>query len=160
MKTKIKSYSSGRLSKGAKVLIGIALTLELAIAVLFVSISKNPNLLNDFAPETEPIAEEPIVQEIVEEVPVEVDTYTMDTILVTTKELDMLDSEGTFLLLNEIYARNGFIFGATDLQAHFDSQDWYIAETTDMEAVYAKMTYTEKQNIEIIVEYQKEHGYR
>ena len=156
---KFKSKGSGRLSKGAKVLIGITLTLELAIAALFISIGNNPDLLNDYMPETETAIEE-VVPVVEEEIPVEVDSYTMDTVLLTTTELDALDSEGTYLLLNEIYARNGFIFGSTTLQAHFDSQDWYEGYTTDMEEVYSNMTYSEQQNIEIIVEYQKEHGYR
>jgi len=160
-KKKIKKYGGPtRLSKGAKVLITIVLILELAALALVIAISKDPYLLTGYSEAEEAIVEEEVIEPVVEEVPVVEDIYTMDYALVTTEELDALDSEGTYLMLNEIYARNGFIFGSTNLQAHFDSQEWYEGYTSDMDEVYSNMTYTEQQNIEIIVEYQKEHGYR
>lgn len=84
--------------------------------------------------------------------------------IITEKELDEYKGDNhrqmVKLILQEIYAYYGYMFDDDDLIDYFENQSWYRPETSDIEEVEAKLNKFEKENIEIIEEYQREQGWR
>ena len=54
------------------------------------------------------------------------------------------------LARNEIYARHGFIFQSDDLRAYFNSQDWYIPDSS----YSGNLSSIEKSNVDFIKSYE------
>lgn len=54
------------------------------------------------------------------------------------------------MVVNEIYARNGYIFSTPEIQQYFESQPWYNPVSSDMDAVYKNMNQIEKDNIKFL----------
>ena len=57
------------------------------------------------------------------------------------------------LLINTIYAKNGYIFETDELQRLFNTQGWYRGTTRSMEAVSNSFTSTDRQNINLLLQY-------
>ena len=86
--------------------------------------------------------------------------YPSDTELITVSELSGMDRYGTYMVLNEIYARHGKIFSTPKIQAYFESQSWYTPDTTDSVTVERRFSKTEMANFNTIINYQYSAGYR
>lgn len=59
------------------------------------------------------------------------------------------------MVVNEIYARNGYQFENEDIQSYFASKRWYQADDAnarDMDAIYQKMSEIDKANIDFLRE--------
>ena len=57
------------------------------------------------------------------------------------------------MVINEIYARNGYCFENQELQAYFDAKSWYVPSTdseADMDSIYAGMSEIDKANIDML----------
>lgn len=57
------------------------------------------------------------------------------------------------MVINEIYARNGYRFENQELQAYFEAQSWYAPSTdnaSDMDSIYAGMPEIDKANIDML----------
>ena len=54
------------------------------------------------------------------------------------------------MIVNEIYARHGYRFKNSEIQAFFEEKSWYQGKTDDMDAVYAELNDFEKKNIEFL----------
>ena len=54
------------------------------------------------------------------------------------------------LARNEIYARHGFIFQSNDLKSYFNSQDWYIPDSS----YGGNLSSIEKYNVDFIKSYE------
>lgn len=60
------------------------------------------------------------------------------------------------MIINEIYARNGYVFSDEGLQKYFEEKDWYNDldwYTSDMDEITASLSKLEKNNIELLDEY-------
>lgn len=57
------------------------------------------------------------------------------------------------LSINDIYARNGYIFKDDGLRAYYQSQSWYHGTNGDMNAVYWSMNDIERANVELMSNY-------
>lgn len=66
-----------------------------------------------------------------------------------TKSKNEIDS-----IRNEIYARHGYIFKMEQYYNYFYKKSWYKPIEPDMDKVYDEFNSIEKQNREILVEYQ------
>ena len=63
------------------------------------------------------------------------------------------------MVVNEIYAKNGYQFGNEAIQAYFDQKQWYQATPTrnaEMDSVIQEMTSTERANVEFLSPYIEE----
>ncbi len=57
------------------------------------------------------------------------------------------------MVINEIYARNGYQFENPEIQAYFESKSWYQvrnADATDMETIYNSMSDIDKANVDFL----------
>lgn len=60
------------------------------------------------------------------------------------------------MIINEMYALNGYKFQDEDLKNYFEKQDWYNeikSKTTDMEEIYLNMSKTEQYNVKLLKKY-------
>ena len=64
------------------------------------------------------------------------------------------------MLINEIYARHGYIFKTDYIREYFESQQWYTPVTGSNSVVYASFNDTEKKNSTFIDAYMREMGWR
>jgi len=65
-------------------------------------------------------------------------------------EVRGLSSSQRRLLRNAIFARHGYAFASADLRTYFAAKSWYRARVSDMNAVYASLSSSEKVSIETI----------
>ncbi|MCI8491284.1 MAG: YARHG domain-containing protein [Lachnospiraceae bacterium] len=59
------------------------------------------------------------------------------------------------MVINEIYARNGYQFENPDISAYFSAKDWYKPKeenASDMDAIYKQMSEIDKANIDFLKE--------
>lgn len=61
---------------------------------------------------------------------------------------------------NEIYARHGRLFDDAELQAYFNSCSWYSGYIAPADFSESVLNEYEKTNLETIIDYEKEMGYR
>lgn len=57
------------------------------------------------------------------------------------------------MVINEIYARNGYRFENQELQTYFEAKNWYVPSTdseADMDSIYAGMSEIDKANIDLL----------
>lgn len=75
---------------------------------------------------------------------------------------DFMDCPKEILLIarNEIFARHGYIFKDTDLREYFLSQAWYRETISSEDFDDSMLTETEQANLDVIIEAEKELGYR
>ena len=79
---------------------------------------------------------------------------------ISKSELYMLSKNECRLARNEIYARHGRMFDDEELRAYFNSKDWYYPYVDGDDFSESVLNAYEKANLELIVEYEKEQGYR
>ena len=83
-----------------------------------------------------------------------------DTQLLTKADLEGLTAEECKLARNEIYARHGRKFKDEALQSYFDSCEWYEGTIEPDDFEESMLNEIEVENKNIIVEFEKEKGYR
>ncbi|MBO5933892.1 MAG: YARHG domain-containing protein [Clostridia bacterium] len=64
------------------------------------------------------------------------------------------------IIINEIYARHGYIFKDAELRAYFNSQSWYHGTITSLEEAATHFNSIEQKNVDTIYAYQKSMGWR
>lgn len=74
--------------------------------------------------------------------------------------LDGLSAESCRIARNEIYARHGRIFDDVQLQSYFESKDWYTGIYHANEFDDSVLNEYEKNNLQLILEYESKMGYR
>lgn len=72
--------------------------------------------------------------------------------LLTEKDLEHQTAWGMKVMLNEIYARKGYVFRDADLRKHFKSEKWYRGRERNFNKI--KLTPTEIQNVAYIKQWQ------
>jgi hypothetical protein len=83
-----------------------------------------------------------------------------DSELISETDLEGFDAEQCKLARNEIYARHGRKFKDEELQAYFDSKDWYEGKIDPDDFQESSLSDIEIKNKDVIVKYEKEKGYR
>ena len=78
----------------------------------------------------------------------------------TKSDLYGLSAEELRYARNEIYARHGRRFSDEELQDYFDSKEWYRGTIDPEDFKESELTDTETANRDLILEYEKEKGYR
>ena len=64
------------------------------------------------------------------------------------------------VILNEIYARHGYIFKDAELRAYFNSQSWYYGTTSSLDEAASYFNSIERKNVDTIYKYMKAMGWR
>ena len=75
-------------------------------------------------------------------------------------DLEGLTKDECRIARNEIYARHGRRFKDEELQRYFDSKDWYEGTIDPDDFNERELSRTELDNLDLIMEYEKEEGYR
>ena len=95
------------------------------------------------------------------------DTYDSDYILpdsdteyISESEIEGMSKEELTLALNEIYARYGLMFNTSSIQKYFNSKDWYVPSIKPGHFDDSQFNDYERHNVDTIVNYMKEKGYR
>ena len=71
-------------------------------------------------------------------------------------EVSGMDYATLRLVINEIYARHGFVFGPEDLAEHFSKCAWYVPnDTVTAESVVAELNEYETKNMKLLLKYRK-----
>lgn len=78
----------------------------------------------------------------------------------TRLDLEGLTQEELRIARNEIYARHGRMFLDEELQQYFDSFDWYTGTIQPDDFQEELLNDFERKNIELMVAYEEEMGYR
>lgn len=86
--------------------------------------------------------------------------FPSDTKLITQDDLAGKTREEVTRILNEIYARHGYIFKTESLKEYFEGQEWYRPVTSNQTVVYGMFNETEKTNSQFIDQYMKDQGWR
>lgn len=79
---------------------------------------------------------------------------------VSKEELKDFTADQCRLARNELYARHGRIFDDEFLQTYFSSKDWYSPSIATADFKESMLNEYEIANRDLIVEYEKERGYR
>lgn len=95
------------------------------------------------------------------------DTYDGDYILpdsdteyISRSEIEGMSKEELTFALNEIYARYGLMFNTTSIQEYFNSKSWYVSSIKPGHFDDSQFNDYERHNVDTIVNYMKEKGYR
>ena len=83
-----------------------------------------------------------------------------DSRYITKDDLHGLSKEELSYARNEIYARHGRRFKDEALQQYFDSKDWYEGTIAPEDFSESMLNDYEIENAGVILEYEKEKGYR
>ena len=70
----------------------------------------------------------------------------------TKEEVENLKKVDIMIIRNSIYARHGFSFRDPNLRSFFESQEWYMPVTMDIQKDLTKL---EKDNIKLLLRYEK-----
>lgn len=79
---------------------------------------------------------------------------------ITNEYLSGCTRDEITVILNEIYARHGYIFKDAELRAYFNSQSWYHGTITSLEEAATYFNSIERKNVDTIYLYQKSMGWR
>ena len=78
----------------------------------------------------------------------------------TKSDLEGLTADECRYARNEIYARHGRMFDDEELQAYFNAKDWYVGTVKPKDFKESVLSQVEKDNINLITDYEKKQGYR
>ena len=79
---------------------------------------------------------------------------------ISESEIEGMSKEELTLALNEIYARYGQMFNTTSIQKYFNSKSWYVPSIRPGHFDDSQFNDYERHNVDTIVNYMKEKGYR
>ena len=96
------------------------------------------------------------------------DTYDNDDYIlpdsdieyISVSEIEGMSKEILTLALNEIYARYGLMFNTTSIQQYFNSKSWYVPSIKPGHFDDSQFNDYERYNVDTIVNYMEEKGYR
>lgn len=83
-----------------------------------------------------------------------------DTDYISRSEIEGMSKEELTLALNEIYARYGLMFNTTSIQEYFNSKSWYVPSIKPGHFDDSQFNDYERHNVDTIVNYMEEKGYR
>ena len=86
--------------------------------------------------------------------------FESDKTLLTQSDLLKLTQAETRLLLNELYARHGYIFSTQEYRDYFMRKTWYTPKYTSQSDAEALFNGIERQNKVIITNYEQSMGWR
>lgn len=110
--------------------------------------------------EVEPVEEPEEKQQEVEKETSQYFLPTSSSEYLTVSDLAGFSQDDCRMARNELYARHGRRFADPNLQAYFDALDWYEGTVEPADFDESVMNEYELANRDMIVQYEKEMGYR
>lgn len=86
--------------------------------------------------------------------------FPSDTQYITEADLVGRSQEEVRLMINEIYARNGYIFNNQDYQRYFSSKSWYVPISNSQPDAERRFNEIELANKNFLANYEKQRGWR
>lgn len=86
--------------------------------------------------------------------------FDSDKRYITKEFLDTKSKDEIRLILNEMYARHGYIFNLNEYKTYFNKQSWYTPKYTSEFEAESHFNGIERENKKIIVNYEKVKGWR
>ena len=86
--------------------------------------------------------------------------FPSDTLYITDNDLRGKSQSEVRYILNEIYARNGYIFNNENYRQYFSSKSWYFGNTTSQQEAESRFNSVETANRNFIISYEKSRGWR
>lgn len=86
--------------------------------------------------------------------------FNSDSKYITAADLDKMTQEEVRLVLNEMYARHGYIFTLDTFKQYFGAKPWYTPRYASAEEAESFFNDFEKQNKLIITDYEVSKGWR
>ena len=83
-----------------------------------------------------------------------------DKKILSVQDLAAFDRDTLNLALNEIFARHGYIFSDAKLKAYFTKKSWYHGTVKAKDFDYGVFNSHEAFNMDLIISYQEQMGYR
>ena len=80
--------------------------------------------------------------------------------MITEEILSAKTRDEVRLILNEMYARHGYIFQSARLREYFNAKPWYQPRYTSEQEAEKHFNTIENQNKRIIVQYEISKGWR
>ncbi|HWL24670.1 MAG TPA: YARHG domain-containing protein [Ureibacillus sp.] len=125
---------------------------EEAVAVVLMGTKTKTDvalLIESTEEEKEEVKEKTVIKEVIREVPSGYSYYIIpnsDYAYLTYSDIAGFSNSDLRLARNEIYARHGYIFNSRELQNYFNSQDWYVPDSS----YNGHLSPVEKANVEFI----------
>ena len=83
--------------------------------------------------------------------------YPTNSQAITADTLDQYSQDDVALIRNEIYARHGYMFKEKKYADYFANKSWYTPDPNFSVSSFSKL---EKSNLDTIVQYEKDKGWR
>lgn len=86
--------------------------------------------------------------------------FPSDSRYITQADLDSRSRDEVRMILNEMYAKHGYIFSLEQYRQYFEAQPWYRGTTTNQDVAAASFNQYETANKDFIIKYEEAHGWR
>ncbi len=86
--------------------------------------------------------------------------FPSDSVYIQDADLAGKSQNEVRLILNEIYARNGYIFNTDYYRQYFSTKSWYVPITSSQEECERRFNSIERANKEFIAKYEQARGWR
>ena len=73
------------------------------------------------------------------------------TYYLSEREVAAMDGEQIQFIINQIYAKNGYVFQTGSIQSYFSRMPWYVAVSND--ASRLQMSSLDRSNLNLLVRY-------
>ncbi|MBQ3470799.1 MAG: YARHG domain-containing protein [Clostridia bacterium] len=86
--------------------------------------------------------------------------FPSDSVYISEADLNGRSQDEVRLIMNEMYARHGYIFSSSSYQDYFSSKSWYVPVSTSQAEAERKFNSIELANKNVISNYEKKRGWR
>lgn len=87
--------------------------------------------------------------------------WPTNTRYISRSDLSGYDQDTVAAIRNEIYARHGYAFQTTRWRNYFESKSWYVRDSSCTQSVAkSRMNSIERANVDTIVQYEKDMGWK
>ena len=78
------------------------------------------------------------------------------TYYLSEREVAAMDGEQIQFIINQIYAKNGYVFRTQEIQSYFSKMPWYVAVSNDTSRL--SMSSLDRTNLNLLVRYRDQNG--
>lgn len=83
-------------------------------------------------------------------------TLVYPTYYLSEGEAGDMDQEQIQFLINQIYAKNGYVFRSQEIQNYFSQMPWYVAVSNDTSRL--SMSSLDRSNLNLLIRFRDQHG--
>ncbi len=83
-------------------------------------------------------------------------TLVYPTYYFSEREVERMDQEQIQFLINQIYAKNGYVFRSQEIQNYFSQMPWYVAVSNDTSRL--AMSSLDRSNLNLLIRFRDQNG--